>query len=178
MRTGGEAGRLVVLSSRASSSESSSGSMSAGGGARGGLVSGFTRGSMEGFLVGTGCFLVGLVVGPVTVGTINGEGREWGGSTGGVGNGRVGRSRAWPERRIRGVTADRRVRLVGAERIGRGGGLGGRRDGLGSEGLVRLAVCTVISSAAQSGSSTASSQGSGSSSSSKGAKGLLLRVVR
>ena len=152
--------------------------MSAGGGARSGLVSGFTRGRMEGLLVGTGWFLVGLVVGPVIVGTLKGAGGKRGGSTGGVGNGRVGRSRARPERRIRGVTADRRVRRAGTERVGRGGWLGGRRDGVGSEGLVRLAACTVISSAVQSGSSMASSQGVGSSSSSKGAKGLLLRVER
>ena len=95
-------------------------------------------------------------MGPVTVGTVNGEGGELFGSTGGVGNGCVGRGKARPERRIRGVTADRRVRLAGAERVGRGGWLGGRRDGVGSKGLVRLAACTVISSAVHSGSSTPS----------------------
>ena len=112
--------------------------MNAGGEDRGGIVSGFTGGYMGGCWIGS----VGIVLGVCRGGGITGG--AGGGSCGsivgvGIGGGvsmrRVGKRSARPERRTRGVTADRWVRVGGG---GRGCGVEMRRVRCGRAGGVRL----------------------------------------
>jgi hypothetical protein len=112
--------------------------MNAGGEDRGGNVSGFTGGYMGGCWIGS----VGIVLGVCRGGgTTGGAGGGSCGSIVGVGIGggvsmrRVGKRSARPERRTRGVTADRRVRVGGG---GRGCGVEMRRVRCGRAGGVRL----------------------------------------